>query len=189
LGRSTVSPYNKSWTIVMSDTVPVLGPEPEQITLAITQTNGSVLTRNYLSTTEWATRTITNADGTTGLERYPAVQVLYDHELGQTSMWFDGGMGIVSDSKGITETHLIKVVAVDAAGNETEADPVRVWVAHKEEEEEEEEENDEVAVVPHGALIWPVRREEALLPLPGRVPKPRAPATEHLNEYGGTTLE
>ena len=48
----------------MSDTVPVLGPEPEQVTLTITQTNGTVSTRSYLSTTEWATRTITNADGT-----------------------------------------------------------------------------------------------------------------------------
>ena len=47
------------------------------------------------------------ADGITGLERYPAIQVLYDRELRQTSMWFDGGMGIISDSLGITETHLI----------------------------------------------------------------------------------
>jgi hypothetical protein len=75
-------------------------------------------------------------------------------------MWFDGGMGIIRDSKGITETHVIKVIAVDAAGNETEADPVRVWVVHKEEEEEE------AATVPHGALIWPVRREESPFYLP-----------------------
>ena len=71
-------------------------------------------------------------------------------------------MGIVSDSRGITETHVIKVVAVDAAGNETEADPVRVWVVHKEEEEEQEE----TAAVPHGAMIWPVWREEDPFYLP-----------------------
>jgi membrane peptidoglycan carboxypeptidase len=160
LGRSTVSPYNKSWTIAMSDTVPILGPEREWITLAVTQTTGAVLTKSYLSSTQWATRTITNTDGTLGEESYKAVQVLYDPELDQTSMWFDGGMGIVRDSKGITETHLIKVVAVDAAGNETEAGPVRVWVVHKQEEKEE------TAVVPHGAKIWPRRRERLpLLPL------------------------
>ena len=85
--------------------------------------------------------------------------MLYDRELRQTSMWFDGGMGIISDTKGITETHLIKVVAVDAAGNETEADPVRVWVVHKEEEEE-------TAAVPHRATLWPIWLEEEPFYLP-----------------------
>jgi len=154
---STVSPFNKSWTIVMSDTVPQLGPEPIGITLPFTRTDGSVVERYYLSRTEWATRTITNADGTLGEERYPAVRVLYDPELDQTSMWFDGGMGIIHDSRGYTETHLIHVVAHDAAGNETKADPVRVYVVHKEEPKEK-------AAVPHGAVIWPVAwRERALL--------------------------
>jgi membrane peptidoglycan carboxypeptidase len=156
LGRSTVSPYNKSWTIVMSDTVPRLGPNPVGLTLPITQTDGTVLERYYLSTTEWATRTITNADGTFAEEQYPAVQVLYDPELGQLSKWFDGGMGIISDSRGYTETHLLRVVAVDAAGNETESEPIRVYVIHKEEEEEETEQ----AAVPHVAMIWPVRRKD-----------------------------
>ena len=32
LGRSTVSPCNKSWTIVMSDTIPKLGPDPVALT-------------------------------------------------------------------------------------------------------------------------------------------------------------
>ena len=155
LGRSTVSPYNKSWTIVMSDTVPRLGPNPVGLTLPITQTDGTVWERFYLSTTEWATRTITNADGTFAEEEYPAVQVLYDPELAQMSMWFDGGMGIIEDSQGYTETHLIRVVAVDAAGNETESEPIRVYVIHKEKEEETEQ-----TAAPHVAMIWPVRREE-----------------------------
>jgi hypothetical protein len=77
----------------------------------------------------------------------------------QTSMWFDGGMGIISDTTGITETHVIKVVAVDAAGNETEADPVRVWVVHKEEEEE-------TAAVPYRARLWPIWLEEEPFYLP-----------------------
>jgi hypothetical protein len=108
--------------------------------------------RSYLSTTEWATRTITNADGTLAEERYPAVQVLYEPATKQTSMWFDGGMGIINDSHGYTETHLIHVVVYDAAGNEVESEPVRVYVIHKEEPEEE-------SSVPHTASLLPVRRE------------------------------
>jgi membrane peptidoglycan carboxypeptidase len=162
LGRSTVSPYNKSWTITMSDTVPVLGANPVEVTLPVTQTDGSVIQKYYLSRSEWATRTITHADGTLGQEGYMALQVLYDPQLGQTSMWFDGGMGIIQDSTGYTETHLIRVVAVDAAGNETESDPVRVYVTHKKKEEEKDQ-----AAVPHGALIWPARNEDQQSPPPG----------------------
>jgi hypothetical protein len=69
-------------------------------------------------------------------------------------------MGIIQDSSGYTETHLIRVVAVDAAGNEIESDPVRVYVTHKVKEEEKDQ-----AAVPHGALIWPVRSEDQQ-PLP-----------------------
>jgi hypothetical protein len=121
----------------MSDTVPVLREGAMGVTLPITQPDGTVVERYYLSNTLWATRTITNEDGTVGEERYPAVQVLYDQELEQTSMWFDGGMGIIADSHGYTETHLFHVVAVDAAGNETESRKVRVFVVHEEEPEEE----------------------------------------------------
>ncbi len=110
LGVSTVPPYNKSWTIVMSDTIPRLGPNPVGVTLPFTRTDGTVEQRYYLATTIWATRTITNQDGTTGIENYPAVRVLYDPNLDQTSMWFDGGMGILADSHGYTENHLIRVI-------------------------------------------------------------------------------
>ncbi len=148
---STVPPYNKSWTIVMSDTVPKLGPDPVQVTLPYTLSDGRVGQRDFLSTSVWATRTITNPDGSLGQEQYQVSQVLYDPRLGQTSMWFDGGMGIINDSGGYTETHLIHVVAFDAAGNETESKPVRVYVAHKKTEPKKE------SMVPHGALVWPVR--------------------------------
>jgi membrane peptidoglycan carboxypeptidase len=153
LATSTVPPYNKSWTIAMSDTIPTIWPESAVgVTLPFTWPDGTVEMRYFLANTVWATRTITNEDGTVGVEDYPARQILYDPELDQTSMWFDGGMGIIHDSGGYTETHLIHVVAIDAAGNEVESEHVRVYVKHKEEEEEE-------AIVPHGALIWPVRRQ------------------------------
>jgi hypothetical protein len=153
LATSTVPPYNKSWTIAMSDTVPLLGPGAVEITLPYTNTDGSVWYKSYLANTSWATRTITNADGTLGEESYPAVQVLYDPQWGQTSKWFDGGMGILYDSRGYTETHLIHVEAFDAAGNELKSQPVRVYVIHKKDKEPE-------SAVPHVALIWPVRRRD-----------------------------
>jgi membrane carboxypeptidase/penicillin-binding protein len=148
LATSTVPPYNKAWTIVMSDTVPQLGPDPVGVTLPITQPDGTVLERYYLSRTLWSTRTITNPDGTLSEEEYPEIQVLYDPELDQTSMWFDGGMGIISDSGGYTETHLIHVVAIDAAGNKVESEKVRVYVVHEEPEEE--------VATPHTGMIWPI---------------------------------
>ena len=152
LATSTVPPYNQAWTIVMSDTVPRLGPEPVGIVLPITRTDGTVIEKYYLSTTWWATRTITNADGTLGDESYPAMQILYDPQKAQTSMWFDGGMGIIKDSHGYTETHLIHVEAYDAAGNETKSIKIRVYVVHKKEPKEE-------SALPYGVSIflvgWP----------------------------------
>ncbi len=145
---STVPPYNKAWTITMSDTVPVLGPNPVGITLPITRPDGTVVERYYLSRTLWATRTITSEDGIVGEERYPEIRVLYDPELAQTSMWYGGGLGIIADSHGYTETHLFHVIAVDAAGNETESDRVRIYITHEKEEEEE-------AVLPALAMAWP----------------------------------
>jgi hypothetical protein len=153
LATSTVPPYNKSWTITMSDTIPVLGPDAVGMTLPITWADGTVTERFYLAKTLWSTRTITKEDGTLEEETYPEIQVLYDPELDQSSMWFDGGMGIIQDSGGYTETHLIHVVARDAAGNEVESDKVRVYVIHKKEPDEE-------ATVPHGEEIWPVRYVE-----------------------------
>jgi hypothetical protein len=164
---STVPPYNKSWTIAMSDTVPVLQEGAVGVTLAITQPDGTVAERYYLSNTLWGTRTITNEDGTVGEERYPAVRILYDQELGQTSMWFDGGMGIIADSHGYTETHLFHVVAVDAAGNETESSKVRVYVVHEEEPEEE-------AAWPGVVVRWSEYIEHAVVPAATDAPRDRA---------------
>ena len=153
LATSTVPPYNKSWTITMSDTIPVLGPDAVGVTLPITWADGTVTERFYLAKTLWSTRTITREDGTLGEEPYPEIRVLYDPALNQSSMWYDSGMGIIQDSGGYTETHLIHVVAHDATGNEVESNKVRVYVIHKKKPKEE-------AAVPHGALIWPIRYVE-----------------------------
>jgi hypothetical protein len=48
-------------------------------------------------------------------------------------------MNIISNTLGYTETHLIHVVAYDAAGNSVESSKVQIFVVHKEEEKEEGE--------------------------------------------------
>jgi hypothetical protein len=176
---STVQPYNKSWTIAMSDTVPKLGPAPVGVILPFTQTDGTVVQKFYLATTITATRAITNPDGTVEEESYAASQVLYDPELDQLSQWFDGGMGIISDTNGYTETHLIHVVAYDAAGNKVESEPVRVYVIHK-------QESDKESAVPHGAIILPVRWRDKYIDVERStcytLPQPG-------NKHGGNVIE
>ncbi len=116
-GTTTVPPYNKRWTIVMSDTVPSLPP-------------GTVIT---------STEMITNPDGSLVTQVITLTEVITG-ENGLVIQFFHDGRGLmIDDSGGYTETHLIHVIAFDAAGNEVESEPVRVFVIHKEEEEEEEE--------------------------------------------------
>jgi penicillin-binding protein 1C len=116
LGTSTVPPYNKRWTIVMSDTIPTLPP-------------GTVIT---------GTEVITNPDGTLGSQVITLTQVI-SGENDLVIQWFHDGRGIILDTNGYTETHLIHVVAFDVAGNEVESEPVRVFVIHEEKEKEKEE--------------------------------------------------
>ncbi len=131
LGTTTVPPYNKRWTIVMSDTLPSL-----PVGTAIT-----------------ATEVITHPDGSLGTQVITLTEVITqvvndEHEL--VIQYFHDGRGIIVDaSGGYTETHLIHVVAFDAAGNEVESEPVRVFVVHEEDEEEEQEQ---------GAI--PLRKED-----------------------------
>lgn len=117
LGTTTVPPYNKRWTIVMSDTIPSLPV-------------GTVIT---------GTEVITSPDGSLGTQIITLTQVI-SGENDVVSQWFHDGRGIIVDaSGGYTETHLIHVVAFDVAGNEVESEPVRVFVIHKEKEEEEKQ--------------------------------------------------
>jgi membrane carboxypeptidase/penicillin-binding protein PbpC len=128
LGTTTVSPYNKRWTIVMSDALPSLPP-------------GTVIT---------GTEIITNPDGSLGTGVITLTQVITDEETDVISQWFHDGRGVMVDaSGGYTESHLIHVVAFDAAGNEVESEPVRVFVIHEEKEEEQEQ-----GAIPLGKEDW-----------------------------------
>ena len=42
------------------------------------------------------------------------------------------GFGVIHDSKGYTETHVIKARAFDSAGNQAESAPIRIFVSHEE---------------------------------------------------------
>jgi penicillin-binding protein 1C len=129
LGTATVPPYNRRWTIAMSDTIPSLPP-------------GTVITD---------TEVITNPDGSLDTQVITLTHVITG-ENDLIAQFFHDGRGVISDTAGYTETHLFHVVAFDAAGNEVESEPVRVLVVHEEKEEEQEEEKQ--GLVPFRKENW-----------------------------------
>jgi len=103
---STVAPFNRRWTIAMSDTIPVLGAPIVE------------------------TRMITNPDGSVQPVEVIVSQVT-EEPGGRLVQQFANGMTIISDTGGYTETHQIYVIAFDKAGNRTESEKVRIRVTHK----------------------------------------------------------
>jgi hypothetical protein len=65
-----------------------------------------------------------------------------ERPIGYTKVYSDGWT-IISTTTGYTESHLIHIIAYDAAGNETETEKFRLYIVHEEEEEEEEEAADD----------------------------------------------
>ena len=109
---TTVAPYNVKWTITMSNTVPSLGMA--EIT---------------------ATEVITNPDGSLTTQEKVVSAVTEDPNDPTRLIWtFDNGFGVIHDTQGYTETHVIKAIAYDTAGNETESEPIRIFVIHEEDE-------------------------------------------------------
>jgi hypothetical protein len=107
---TTVAPYGAKWTITMSDTVPSLNMPPIV-----------------------ATEPITNPDGTVTMQEKVISTVTTDpQDPSRIILTLDNGFGIIYDSKGYTETHTIKAVAYDAAGNKSESPLIRIFVIHKE---------------------------------------------------------
>ena len=113
---------------------------------------------------------ITNPDGTIGEQVITYTQVTTNTyplirpdgvitEAIQYTQVFSGGMSVISNTLGYTETHLIHVVAYDAAGNSVESNKVQIFVVHKEEEEKEEEEAEPTAMMV-GREVAHLREEE-----------------------------
>ena len=135
IGESTVSPYSYRWTIAMSDTLPVAG-------FAITRTEPyvdefGVTMERVITETEVLTSTLW-VDG---------------REIIRYTQVFSGGRGIISDTLGYTETHLIHVVAYDAAGNSVETEKVRFYVMHKPKKPTEGQ-GQPTTWLPDGGVVW-----------------------------------
>jgi penicillin-binding protein 1C len=125
---TVVEPYAVKWVLTMQDLK--LNPNMKPIS---------------------ETRVITNPDGTWSTEevRVTWVEVSEDGKV-ITQTWESGFM-VISSTVGYTESHVVHVVAFDAAGNETESEGVRFYIIHEPKEKDK--------VNPSGA-IW--RREDLL---------------------------
>jgi hypothetical protein len=125
--ETTVAPYSARWTIVMSDTVPT---EATVITQTETVTSPEGIVSEQVVT---LTEVIIVPDPLEPTEPLQYVQV------------YSGGLTIISDTTtitpilGYTETHVLKFIAYDAAGNETESEITIFHVVHDPETLEEEQ--------------------------------------------------
>jgi penicillin-binding protein 1C len=125
--EATVAPYNARWTIVMSDTIPArwaLITETETVT-----SPEGIVSEQVITLTE----VITVPDP------------LAPRTVLQYMQVYSGGLTIISDTTtitpalGYTETHTLKVIAYDAAGNQTESEVITFHVIHDPEAVEEEQ--------------------------------------------------
>lgn len=121
LGASTVAPFNKKWTIKMSDTLtPTLAAAA-----AATPTKPLTITRGYV-----------NAEGVSVVEQLVGQVARVTTPNPAVTAVFTTGMIIVSNTipisntTGFVESHILKAIAVDAAGNRTESAPVTIFIQH-----------------------------------------------------------
>jgi membrane carboxypeptidase/penicillin-binding protein PbpC len=120
IGYSTIAPFTFKWTIGLSDTVPHLSRDPTVIssTSAITIGELYVETQAFLDgTVVTVTRSIT------------------DSRLITATATYTTGRGIITDTAGYTETHVLHVIGFDSAGNQAESEKVRIYTMHKPKEE------------------------------------------------------
>ena len=92
------------------------------------------------------TQTITNPDGSWTTEVVTVTWMEVSTATNTFTQTWENGMMIISSTHGYTESHVVHVIAFDAAGNETESERVRFYVIHKPEEKEEGDET--------GAIWW-----------------------------------
>lgn len=113
---SVVEPYAVKWVLQMKDLRP-----PD---------------RNMQPVME--TRTVTNPDGTISQTQVMVTWVEISPDGKTVTQTWESGFMIIASSGKYTESHLVHVVAFDAAGNETKSEPVRFFVIHKPKEEKPE---------------------------------------------------
>ncbi len=145
IGETTVAPYTLRWTVTLTPTA-VRYEAPVWDTTVISQADGITQTvpisLTYVTT---VTQVITDpaelANWPTGYkpEKLIGYQKVYS-----------GGHTVISTTLGFTETHLVRIVAYDSAGNKTETEPVQIMVIPKKEEDEKDKPKKEAAAVPPG---------------------------------------
>jgi len=159
IGYSTVAPFTKKWTIAMTNTVPSLIHDP----LVISSTAVITTAELYIEAqTLFDGRMITVTRSITDM-----------HVITATSA-FTTGYGVISDTGGYTETHLIHAIGFDAAGNKTESEKVRIYTIHKPKEEKKET----PTPAPVGMLVWPATPAVAAT-------SPRRPPSAHNKKQAG----
>ncbi len=160
IGESTVAPYNMRWTLAMSDvtlsreyaitqTMPLLTPDGQPVI----GEDGQPVPGEVITVTQVFSITAPRTP-----EDIAAAPEITDTEkiIGYTQV-FSGGMQIISDTVGYTETHVIWAKAFDVAGNEYQTDPMTISVVHKKEDEEDKQQSSALldprwwmAVLPNG---------------------------------------
>jgi hypothetical protein len=149
---SVVEPYAVKWVLKMRDK----RPNPNMAPV-------------------YETRTITNANGTWSTEQVTVTWVEVSADRQTVTQTWETGMMVIAKGDTITESHVVHVVAYDAAGNKTESDKVRFYVIHKPKEEKKPGETGSLwwqdgrwLDVPHGPTLVAWR-----LPIPS-AQRPRA---------------
>ena len=141
IGYSTVAPFTKKWIIALTDKRPALSADP----LVISSTSVFETGEFYIEAQTWMDgRVIT------------ITRSLGDMRVITATSVFTSGYGVISDTAGYTETHLVHVIGYDSAGNKTESDKVRIFTIHKPEEEKQETPTPQ----PVGWLMPPSRRKQ-----------------------------
>ena len=123
LDFSVVEPYAIKWVLKMRDKKPNPNMAPVYETRPITMPDGS-----------WTTEQVT----------VTWVEVSQDGQV-VTQTW-ENGMMVIAKGDVITESHLVHIVAFDAAGNKTESEKVRFYVIHKPEEKDEDKKDESGAI-------------------------------------------
>jgi len=119
LGVTTVAPYSKKWTIRMSDHL------TRTLAAAVAVTPTLPIT---------ITRVITNPDNTVATEQLIGAVSRVTTTVPAVSAVFTTGMVLISNTvnvpgvPGFVESHTIKAVAVDAAGNRTTSPVITIFV-------------------------------------------------------------
>jgi hypothetical protein len=119
IGATTVAPYNKKWTIKMSDNL------TRTLAAAVAVTPTKPIT---------VTRTITNPDNTISNEQLVGTVARVTTTVPSVSAVFTTGMVLLSNTvnipgaPGFVESHLIQAIAIDAAGNRTESQTITIFV-------------------------------------------------------------